>query len=132
MKYRKGYKYQLAKDEYYKTSFRPNRNIVAPRIRLNTKGIMRVREGYVSDGPSGPTFDRKTNLRAGVGHDALYQLMRMGLLPCNLWRKADRDYGRWLVEGGSWEITSKINVKGLSLMRGKYAKPENRKKVYEV
>lgn len=132
MKYRKGYKYQLAADEFYQTSFRPPKDIVTVRIELSTDGIMRIKEGYASDGPSGPTIDRKTNMRAGIGHDGEYQLMRMGLLPCEDWKTADEDYGQWMVDGGAWEITARMNMRGLGFAKGKWAKPENRKKVYEV
>ena len=93
---------------------------------------MIVKEGYASDGPSGPTVDRKSNMRAGVGHDALYQLMRLGRLGYEQWLTADADYGRWLIKGGAWKITAALNVKALSIMGGKYALPRNRKKVYEV
>lgn len=132
MKYRKGYKYQLAEDDWWQTSFRPTEDIITVRIQMTTDGHMRIKEGYASDGPSGPTIDRKTNLKAGFGHDGLYQLMRMGRLPYQEWKTADADYGRWLIEGGSWKITAKVNMKGLGLAKGKHARPENRKKVYEV
>lgn len=132
MKYRKGYKYQLAEDEYYQTSFRPEYPIITVRIHMGTNGLMRVMEGYASDGPSGPTFDRKTNMRSGFGHDAEYQLMRMGYLPWEDYEIADEDYGRWMVEDGAWQLTANINMAGLGFAKGKHAKPENRKKVYEV
>jgi len=93
---------------------------------------MTIREGYASDGASGPTIDRKENLYAGFGHDGLYQLMREGLLDFRQWHRADEDYGKWMLECGAWKITVKINLKGLGLMKGKYARPENRKRVYTV
>ena len=132
MKYRKGYKYQLAEDEELQTLFRPDEIIYTTRIILYPNGKLLIRDGYAWDGTSGPVIDRKTNMRGSCGHDALYQLMRMGLLDYHLWRMADRDFARWIWEDGAWAITAKIDLIGLKLARGKAALPKNRKKVYEV
>ena len=131
MKFRKGYKYQLAEDELFRVSFHPDRDIVTPRIWLTTEGILTVKDGYAWDGASGPVFDRKTNRRASLAHDSLYQLMRMRRLPCERWRDADREYCKLLAEDGTWKITRKIHMAGLKLARGRSALPKNRKKIYE-
>jgi len=130
--YRSGYKYQLAKTEFLKTSFRPETNIYTTRIKLYTDGELVVMEGYSYDGPSGPVIDRKTNMRAALGHDALYQLMRMGLLSHRNWRRADHDFGKWLKEDGAWSITVKIDLLGLEIAGGRSAHPKNRKKIHEA
>lgn len=132
MKYRKGYKYQLAGDEVFRTSFAPGHKITTRRINMTAKGTMTVREGYAYDGPSGPVIDRKTNMRGACGHDALYQLMRMGLLPHYQWRIADGDFARWIIEDGAWAITAKIDLCGLRLAGGRSALPKNRKKIYSA
>jgi len=129
MLYRDGYKYQLAAHEYFQTSFTPATKISVPRITLYPDGVMLVHEGYAWDGASG-IVDRKTNLRASCGHDALYQLMRMEVLPYSEWAKADADFCRWLAEAGAYALTIKIDRYGLSLFKGKYARPENRKKIF--
>ena len=133
MKYRNGYKYQLAETMTLQTDIKGfTVDSDAGRISLNSLGVLTIQEGYASDGASGPTIDRKENLRAGFGHDALYQLMRENKLPFDLWSQADQNYGKWLAIGGAWPITVRINVYGLGLMKGKYAQPQNRKKVYTV
>jgi hypothetical protein len=132
VKYRKGYKYQLAEDEYFITPFRPPEYIITSRITLDPSGTLCVREGYSYDGPSGPVIDRSTNMRGACAHDALYQLMRMELLPHAFWRKADRVYADCLREDGTWDITAKIALAGLKLAGGRAALPKNRKKVYEA
>lgn len=131
MKYRKGYKYQVAEDVLFHTKMLGH-NIITKRIELHTNGDLIVREGYACDGPSGPTVDRNENMSAAVLHDALYQLMRMRLLKHLHWREADAEYGKQMKKCGAWGITVKINLLGLKMMGGKYAKPKNRKKVYEV
>ena len=132
MKYRKGYKYQLAADEIFQTSFRLGVDIITDRIDLYTDGMLVVRDAYSYDGPSGPVVDRKTNMRGAAGHDALYELMRKGLIPYTMWRLADKDFGRWIREDGAWKITVKIDLAGLKLAGGRAAHPKRRKKVYEA
>jgi len=131
MKYRKGYKYQVAEDEVFVTRLY-GYNIITKRIELHPDGILIVREGYACDGPSGPTVDRAENMSAAVLHDALYQLMRMKLLKHLHWREADSEYGKQMKKCGAWDITVAINLAGLNFMKGKHALPKNRKKVYEV
>lgn len=131
MKYRKGYKYQLAEDEVFQTSLRGYFGVQTKRIQLSAVGVLTVREGYAWDGTSGPVIDRKSNMRGSCGHDALYQLMRMGLLDCRLYETADKDFGRWIKKDGAWPLVVKLDLAGLRLAKGRAALPKNRKKVYE-
>ncbi len=134
MRHRGGYKYQLAEDESFQTSIHPKGDITseAGRIKLSASGKLSISEGYAWDGPSGPVIDRKTNMRASLAHDALYQLMREARLPYYNWPLADMEFGRIIVEDGAWGITATIDLLGLKLANGVAARPENRKKVYEV
>lgn len=131
MFFRDGYKYQLAATELFKTSFRPIKEIRIPRITLYCDGIMIVGEGYAWDGATG-IVDRKTNIRASCGHDALYQLMRMERLPYSLWGKADDDFCKWLKNAGAWGVTISLDRWGLRQMKGKYANPKHRKTIHHV
>jgi hypothetical protein len=81
IKYRGGYKYQLAEDYSIQTPLRPAQDIITECIILTTTGLLTIKKGYAWDGCSGPTYDDKTNMRGGLVHDAGYQLLRMGLLP---------------------------------------------------
>lgn len=132
MRYRKDYKYQLVGNETFQTSFRIPECVLAPRISLHCDGTLVVHDGYAWDGTSGPVIDRKTNQRASLGHDALYQLMRMGLLSHHLWRVADKDFATWLKEDGAWAWVIKADLLGLRIAGGRAALPKNRKKVYEA
>ena len=130
MKIRKDYKYQLAEDALFFTSI-IGYEINTTRLSLSQDGTLIIREGYACDGPSGPTIDRDENMSAAVLHDALYQLMRMGGLPFHCWAEADAEYAKQMKKCGAWDITVRINLAGLSAMKGKCAKPKYRKKVYE-
>lgn len=78
--YRKGYKYQLAELYTLRTKIKPAKAIETEFIRLTAGGTLTVRSGYAWDGPSGPILDTPQHMRGSLVHDALYQLMRAGLL----------------------------------------------------
>lgn len=125
-----GGSYQLIKPYRTQTAFRPEEDIVTERIVLLTSGLLVVLSGYCWDGTSGPVIDRQSNMRAGCGHDALYQLMRMKELDHAYWPTADEEFGKWLKEDGAWSITVKVDLLGLKIACGRAALPKNRKKVY--
>jgi hypothetical protein len=53
-------------------------------------GWLVVKKGYAWDGASGPAVDTSTFMRASCIHDALYQLMREGIIPRSNRKKADK------------------------------------------
>ena len=132
MKYKSGYKYQLAGDEEFQTDFRPGEPISTKFITLNTDGLLRLINGYAWDGTSGPVIDRKTNMRGSAGHDGLYQLMRMRLLDHHKWRDADKEFSRILKQDRAWKLTVKIDMLGLKIAGGKAAHPDNRREIKEA
>lgn len=80
--YRKlsNYKYQLMHDYKVEVELTPAKDIKMPFITLTTDGELIIHERYAWDGPSGPTIDTCTFMRAALVHDALYQLMRQSRL----------------------------------------------------
>jgi hypothetical protein len=104
IKYRDGYKYQLHEDYKTVVSIRPSRKIIHPYITLDIGGTLSIKAGYAWDGCSGPTWDDKTNMRAGLVHDSLFQLMREGLLDLGWRQEADRELYRICKEDGMWQI----------------------------
>lgn len=132
MKYRKGYKYQLAEDEYFKTNIVPVAEIKTQFIELNLDGQLLVKSGYAWDGPSGPTYDRRTNMRGSLGHDALYQLIRMKLLDESWRKRADEYMATWCIEDGMWKPWAKLYRRELKKFAAFAADPTNAKVVYEV
>lgn len=96
IKYRKGYKYQLAETAWFQTAIVGEESKLFGRrdgnewIYLDPHGLMTIKAGYAWDGPSGPTLDSKDFMRGSLAHDALYQLMREGLIDIGNREKADR------------------------------------------
>ena len=132
MKYRKGYKYQLAEDLHIKTEVRPVQNARAKWVELDENGDLRIRAGFAWDGASGPVIDRRTNTLAACVHDSLYYLMRRGILSRGHWAAADREYAKLLREAGAWRITVAVDRLGLKLARGRYAGVSLKKRVYST
>jgi len=79
MKYRKITKYKYELMETFTESLRVSDYVQTEFIELGDTGIT-IREGYCWNGASGPVIDTKSTMRGSLVHDALYQLMRMGLI----------------------------------------------------
>ncbi len=86
IKYRSGYKYQLAEDFTYDTGIKIPKEIDTEYIKMNILGEMIIKEGYASDGASGPTIDTEAVMKGAWVHDAGYQLMRGGYLRADFYR----------------------------------------------
>jgi hypothetical protein len=133
MKYtKKKYKYQLTEVEVFQTSFRPRVAIYTRFASMTTGGLLTIRAGYAWDGVSGPIRDTDSNHHAGLCHDALYQLMRMGLLDREMWRQADVEFARICLQYGTSKAWVFIYMTGLKYAAGKYADPKERAKIYDI
>jgi hypothetical protein len=108
IKYRKGYKYQLAEDSTVQTGILPLKPIVTDWIILRPNGLLTIRKGYAWDGPSGPTIDTPSSMRGSLIHDALYQLMRLGLLDECYRVKADQLLRDICIEDGMIPLRAEI------------------------
>ena len=105
IKYRKlrKYKYQLM---YYYTidtnikSFKKFADGPGGFCSIFGDGRLVVCKGYCWDGASGPTIDTKSTMRASLVHDALYQLMREGIIPFSEVAKVDDLFHQILLEDG--------------------------------
>lgn len=87
--YTDGYKYRLERAHICYTGITGHKAQVDGWLYLERDGVLRIREGYCWDGPSGPSVDTASFMRGSLVHDALYQLMREGRLPLSLRGAAD-------------------------------------------
>lgn len=116
IRYRDGYKYQLAETYRDQVPIYPRLDIKTQFISLSRVGALAIRAGYASDGPSGPTVDTKTFMRGAFVHDALCQLMRMGLLDRKVWAKPAHGLLRAMcVVDGMWRVRAWWTYWGLVL-----------------
>lgn len=100
MKYRKGYKYQLAELEVLEVGLLGH-GFTHDFFYLED-GILYIKAGYAWDGPSGIAFDTPSFMRGSLGHDALYQAMREKLLPTHRRKYVDEILVRHCKEDGMW------------------------------
>ncbi len=84
-----GWKYQLSETEVFDTGIKIPAEIQTQYIRMYEDGRLAMKVGYAWDGMSGPAWDTKNTMRAGLAHDGLYQLTRMGLFPLARREEAD-------------------------------------------
>lgn len=97
--YARGYKYQTRRP--FAIPLPELRGAVAEAVRtewleLDPEGWLRICAGYAWDGATG-ALDTKSSRRGSLGHDALYQLIRLGLLG-HEWREAADQVLRRLCE----------------------------------
>ena len=132
IKYRSGYKYQLAEEYPVKVSVTPKNNIKTDFIELGTEGMLVIKKGYAWDGPSGPTIDTPNFMRGSLVHDALYQLLRNELID-EKWRdEADDELRRICVEDGMSKICARWVYIAVRKWGKVAASPESRKKIHKA
>jgi len=132
MKYRKGYKYQLAQKEVVDIPIYPKQDISTEFIFLSTIGQMIIWEGYSWDGASGPTYDDKYNMRGSLIHDALYQLIRFGHLEISHRKTADYILYITCLEDGMLKLRAKYYYWAVRKFASFAASPKRIKKVYNA
>jgi hypothetical protein len=105
--YKAGYKYQLHDTYQIQTKIYPGVDVRCDYISLNRQGVLMIFKGYAWNGCSGPTVDDKTNQRASLVHDSLYQLLENALLPQSCRKQADDLFYDILREDGMWLLRAK-------------------------
>jgi hypothetical protein len=127
MKYRDGYKYQLAEDEVFQTEIFPDSDIETKFIALTRHGVLTVRAGYAWDGPSGPTWDDKTNMRGSLLHDALFQLMREKYLDQSWFHPANQEFVDCCKQDGMNPVRAWAYFEAVDSFSSYYASPRSEK-----
>lgn len=131
IKYRKGYKYQLA-DTYIRKIDIIGYNINTEFILLNKKGFLTIKNGFAWDGASGPTIDTDNSMEGGLVHDALYQLLRQDFLPQIHRKYADKLLKDICVSKGMWKFRANIWEDSVQKFAKFASSPKNKKEVYII
>jgi hypothetical protein len=121
IQYKEGFKYQLQSDYLIRLPF-PAPYVVLDHefITITTDNYLLIKAGYAWDGPSGPTVDTSNFMRGSLVHDALYQLMRDGILSPLLFREdADKLLRTLCLEDGmssirAWWVYNGVRLGGES------------------
>ncbi|RKY10477.1 MAG: hypothetical protein DRP56_00845 [Planctomycetota bacterium] len=129
IKYSKGHKYQLNGDACFVTGI-TGFDCSTKYITLEPYGSVLIKDGYAWDGPSGPTIDTKSTIRGSLLHDALYQLIRLELLPSGYRKVADREAAcRWRADK-MWRIRAWVWTKILGKHAATAAHPDHKRMIY--
>lgn len=128
IKYRKGYKYQLAQSANGNTPIKPEKAVDTEFIKLTLDGHIWVKSGYAWDGASGPTVDTRNSMLPSLIHDCFCQLIRQGYLPDSARTEADYFFYEMLRERKMWKIRAKIWLRGVLI--GAKHHTQKPKKVY--
>lgn len=128
--FKEGYKYQLGAPFELQISLRPEESLGLDYVELTQSGLLRLAKGYAWDGPSGPTPDLPSFMRASLVHDALYQLMRHDLLDRFRYRKsADLLMRQLCVEDGMNPLLAAVAYGAVRLMGERHARQDSRKQL---
>lgn len=132
VRYKSGYKYQLAQHYFDFLKIKPEHYIVTDYIVLAQNGLLYIKKGYAWDGPSGLTFDTASSMRASLVHDALYELIRKGHLRQSDRMAADYELYERCIEDKMFKIRARLWLRAVRIGAGPAADPENKKKVREA
>ena len=128
-----GYKYQLMDDCTHSVGLVPIKEVppqVARFVSLSSDGVLTVHKFYDWDGPRGPTIDTPDFLRGSLVHDALYQIMRAGVLDYRVHRKrADELLRDTCREDGMCAFRAWYVYQGVHLFAEKAARPQGERKM---
>lgn len=129
IRYRSGYKYQLAKAYSDKIKIKPKKDIDIAFIKLDEKGKLTIVAGYAWDGPTG-LIDTKRNMRASLVHDALYQLMRLKELSRTDKDKADKLFEKNCIQDGIPKLLAHSYYWVLKAFGKDWTDPKKKKEVH--
>ena len=102
-------------------------------VVLDNDGWVTVKAGFVWDGCSGPTYDSANTMLAGLGHDALYWLMRHTSLLSKYWRRhADDHFDKVLKRSGMSVARRWYYHEAVKAFGGPSANPKNKRKIYSA
>ena len=132
MRYRKGYRYQLAESIEIQTDLRPPEDIITDFAILYTTGIFRLIRGYACDGASGTTIDTPGSFRGAFFHDAGYQMLRLKKLPPEWRKKFDKLAHKLWREDMKWRWRANLWYKMVRKLAGFAADPKNVRKIFEA
>lgn len=100
LKYMKGFKYQMVDSFHVDIDIHPPVAIRTDFATLSTHGLLILKKGCASDGPSGPTIDTPETIKGAFVHDELCKMIRYGLLDRSFKEQVDAAaYKVWIASG---------------------------------
>lgn len=126
IRYTDGYKFQLEEPYQHATGMTPAPSAPGNRfVGMSPDGLLTIAAGYAWDGASGPAIDTPSFMRGSLVHDALYQLIRLGVLAKDDHRqRADEVLRETVLEDGmhpvrAWWVYHAVRTFGGHYMRSR-------------
>ena len=132
MSYTKGYKYQLYDSLSVFIPALVTYGSVTSRYVTLGDGLLVISRHWAWDGASGPTIDTKSSMRASCVHDAIYYLIRQGLLPPEAKEIADELLHDICLIDEMWHWRADIWYAGVDKLADAAADPKNKRTVYLI
>ena len=132
IRYKSGYKYQLHETYTISLPWLAGYPDYAVDFLKVSGARLTIEAGYAWDGASGPTWDSKDSMRASLVHDALYQLMRVGLLPEIVRSFADDELYNIGIEDGMFRYRIWAWWRGVRFLASGAARKGTERKVQEA
>ena len=109
---KKGWKYILLQPETTRVDIPGN---VATEYFYLADNVLTIYPHYAWDGPSGPTFDTGTFMRASLVHDAICQMCEEGYLPKSARKIGDKLLRKICLEEGmskfrAWYVYNAVRM----------------------
>jgi len=106
IRYQLGYKYQLYETYQHRliNPIKVDKHVSTHFLDLSTDGMLTIKQGYASDGPSGISVDSPSFMRGAFIHDALYQLMREGFIDRSQKDAADKELHDVCIQDGMLRV----------------------------
>ena len=131
--YKEGYKYQLVRPYSLPVGIIPQRGGVnTDFLALSESGILTMRLGYCWDGASNIAVDTKSAMRPSLIHDAIYQLIRMGLISESCRALADRLLQQLCLEDGMNPLRAEAWYHAVDLFAAGCAQSGTERKIMEA
>ena len=123
-KKRRMYKYNLHSDHTYETDIAVDHPKDLGLLKISSSGTLHINKGYSWDGPSGPSIDTKNFMQGSLIHDALYQLIREGVLPKTKRKRADEIMREICLKDGMSKFRAWYLYRGVRRFGASSAKPD--------
>jgi hypothetical protein len=131
IKYKSGYKYQTALQHKTMISI-TGHDAESEFVSLSPEGLLLIRSGYAWDGPTGYVLHayRQRMMRGSIYHDALYQLMREGVLHREHRKEADDVFLLTILEDQTPSMLAHAAYRLIRTFGMKFTSPTRRKVIH--
>lgn len=122
-------KYLIAQDVHIQTDIKPASSVITRYVNLTTEGVLTLKKGMPTDGPSGPTIDTPNVMTPSLVHDGVYMLLRLGAIPQKFRKPADLLFYKMLRANGVSRVRARVFYWGVRAFGSRYAKKRDKPKV---